>query len=417
MGNELRYDRGQAEIVEKGDGFLRVKVVFAKIGVFPYLTPSGDIRYEAKLPEDLLSELTINSAKGAPVTDDHPPVGDNDGMVNTSNWKAYIKGTLGDEITVIENQKLEAVETIYDANLIADLEAGKKIEVSIGFKTKLDHTPGVFEGEKYDVKQTEIIINHIAHVEEGRAGEDVRAYLDSANGKYAVQIEEGQKKNKSNTRRDSKMTLDEIRKKIAEIFGFKFESDSDDDEDKDTKNDDQNDDDDDVKNDDDDEDKDTKNDDDDEDDDKKTDSKDIKKLKKRLKKAEARADAAEALIKKLGSVTKKHDAAIVFDKAVNRRIQLIETAKAIVPDFKYDGMNERNIMLKVIENTLPFDEGTKLDKKDDVYIEARFDAALAYAKSQANYDIGNSNSSNRIDASAINEKKQKRLNWMKEADK
>ena len=103
MDKELRYDRGTIEIAEKGNDFLRAKVVIARPGVFPYLTPSGDICYEAKLPDDLFSEITINSAKGAPITDGHPPVQDNAGMIDTTNWKEYTKGSLGDAIS-IENK-------------------------------------------------------------------------------------------------------------------------------------------------------------------------------------------------------------------------------------------------------------------------------------------------------------------------
>jgi len=409
LRQELRYDKGSIEISESGDGFLRARVVIARPGVFPYLTKSGDICYEAKLPEDLFSEITINSAKGVPVLDGHPAPDDNGGMVDTTNWEKHVKGALGDTIT-IENQMLEATETIFDAGLISELKSGKKLEVSIGFKTAIDETPGEFEGEKYDVRQTNIIINHIAHVEDGRAGEDVRAYLDSADGLYAVQIEK--KKNKIKTRRDSKMSLEELLKKFLEFLGVKSDSGTDDDDKK--KDNDPDDDDDKKKDSDPDDDDDSKKDndpDDDDDDVKKTDSKDVKKLKKRLREAKARADAAEALAKKLSGDKKRQDAASELDKAVEKRLSLISAASSVIQDFKHDGLSDRDIMLKVIENALPFEAEFKTDKLDDVYIKARFDAAMTLVKERANITVG-AGSGTRIDAAVIEEKKQKRLTVM-----
>ena len=412
MPNELRYDRGSIEIAERGNDFLRAKVVIARPGVFPYLTKSGKIQYEAKLPADLFSEITINSAKGAPVTDGHPPIQDNAGMVDTTNWKEYTKGSLGDTITT-ENDMIEAVETIFDAGLIADLEAGKKLEVSIGFKTEMDYTPGVYAGENYDAKQTKIKINHVAHVDEGRAGEDVRAYLDSMDSKYAVQAdaEDVKKKvNKIKTRSDAKMTFEEFFEKLKSLFGFKSDSEDDPEKEKDKgDNDDPEKDKDKIDNEEEDKEKDKVDEDEEEEtEEKKTDSKDVKKLKRRLKEVKARRDAAEAALKKLKNTQNKQDMKDMFDKAVSDRISLIETAKAVVPEIKQD-MSDRDIMLKVIEKALPFDSGTSLSKLDNVYIKARFDAAMALAKEKANYDVTGKSSVNRIDSAAVEAKKASRL--------
>jgi hypothetical protein len=51
---------------------------------------------------------------------------------------------------------------------------GKQRELSCGYHYKPDMTPGTSpEGEKYDGRMTQIIANHIALVEAGRAGPDV----------------------------------------------------------------------------------------------------------------------------------------------------------------------------------------------------------------------------------------------------
>lgn len=76
MKTSYRYDRGSIEPIERGDGFLRARVKIARDGVFPYIYPNGKIYREAKLADELFSELTIDSAKGIPVTDGHPPISD-----------------------------------------------------------------------------------------------------------------------------------------------------------------------------------------------------------------------------------------------------------------------------------------------------------------------------------------------------
>lgn len=393
--NELRYDRGQIETIERGDGFLRARVSIARAGVFPYLTPSGDIRMEAKLPEDIFSEITINSAKGAPVTDGHPPIDDNHGMVSTANWQKYVKGSLGDTISV-KDDMLDAAETIFDASLIADLEADKKVEVSIGFKTDIDYTPGEYEGTRYDARQTNIRINHLAHVDKGRAGESVRAYLDSADVKYAVQTD-----NNKTTRRDSKMDpkmIIEGIKKFLTFLGVKFDEPAAGDEDgsgdggsgtggeggagTDKIE--------------------------------KTDSgKEIAALHRQIKEQQAKIDALEALSGKQREDKKRADEAAKIDEAVKKRLSLIDTAKSVIPDFKYDGLTDREIMLKVIEKTLPYEQGVKVDELDEVFINARFDAALSLAKEKANI-TGETLTSGRIDEAEIEKKKSKRLTMMEE---
>ena len=51
---------------------------------------------------------------------------------------------------------------------------GKQRELSCGYHYKPDMSPGTSpEGEKYDGRMTQIVANHIALVEAGRAGPDV----------------------------------------------------------------------------------------------------------------------------------------------------------------------------------------------------------------------------------------------------
>ena len=65
--------------------------------------------------------------------------------------------------------------TIWTREGIEAIESGAQTEISCGYRYVADMTSGTsLEGEKYDGRMTQIIANHIALVEAGRAGPDVR---------------------------------------------------------------------------------------------------------------------------------------------------------------------------------------------------------------------------------------------------
>jgi hypothetical protein len=62
---------------------------------------------------------------------------------------------------------------IWRAEDIEDVESKEKCELSAGYYYQPEMIPGVYEGQPYDGRMTEIKANHIALVEAGRAGPDV----------------------------------------------------------------------------------------------------------------------------------------------------------------------------------------------------------------------------------------------------
>lgn len=68
---------------------------------------------------------------------------------------------------------------VWDAIAIRALETGEQDELSCSYHYEADMTPGTYEGEKYDGTMRNIVFNHVAAVEKGRAGPDV-AFGDSA---------------------------------------------------------------------------------------------------------------------------------------------------------------------------------------------------------------------------------------------
>lgn len=370
--NAYRFDRGTVEPIEQGDGFLRCKVTIAKSGVFPYLYPDGSIRLEAKLPEELFSEITLNTAKGVPVTDGHPPITDSAGLITPENAQKYVKGSISDTITV-NGPYLETHETIYNADLIKDLKAGRKREVSIGFKTNIDHTPGEFNGQRYDAAQRNIRINHVGHVEAGRAGSDVCIHLDAAlnNGtEIAVQQQENNKGAfMEKILEGIKNLLDQIKRDSSEpskqepAAGAANNSTASDPKDQ-----------------------------------------EISRLKLQI----------QALEQMLQEKTKLLDEALspaTQDSLLSKRMKLVDTAKGIIPDLKHDGLSDRELKLKVIAATLPFDASVKMDSVDEAIVNARFDASAELARSRAALQGSSSSRMDENDAvKKIQESKNKRLN-------
>ena len=114
-------------------------------------------------PQEVFKPAAIASFEGKPVTDDHPPVG-----LDSSNYSSYTKGVVQNvrRGTGEDDDKLVCDIVIYDATLISKVEAGKR-EISCGYDCQyIDNGDGTWH-------QANIIGNHVAIVDSGRAGRDV----------------------------------------------------------------------------------------------------------------------------------------------------------------------------------------------------------------------------------------------------
>jgi len=161
---------------ESDYGFLTVECVITKTGVMSYLDSDGNLQKEAKLPEDIFAEDTIESAKGVPASKEHP----NEFPIDTSNYTEHMKGMTHTNVVKEDDTYLVVSVTVFDEQLIEEIKTGIREEVSIGLECTLVEESGTYNGEDYDYKQTNIKINHIAFTKKGRAGSDVKARLDSA---------------------------------------------------------------------------------------------------------------------------------------------------------------------------------------------------------------------------------------------
>lgn len=191
--------------VDPQTGFLHASnVPIARVGVFPYLHADGTWTNEAKLPEEILSDSTVESANNKPVTNDHPVEDGENVLVTKSNSRQYAKGFTADNAHV-EGDTLKVGLTIMDPQLIDAIKNDGKQELSIGFQTDVVPISGELKGIKYDSVQRNIQINHVAVVDRAREGHNIRITGDSAQ----MVVNDSQRKEKEMAKDDKKNAFDD----------------------------------------------------------------------------------------------------------------------------------------------------------------------------------------------------------------
>lgn len=157
----------------RGDGYLVADARVARTGIQRYLgsevgrpdLPFVDVY---RPPEEVFSNDSMASFAHIPVTDDHPST-----AVTSDNWKKLAVGQTSDEIAR-DGDKLRIPLMVSDGAAIKKVQDGKR-ELSAGYQCELVWGDGVTEdGKPYQAKQTNIRANHVAIVQRGRAGKDVR---------------------------------------------------------------------------------------------------------------------------------------------------------------------------------------------------------------------------------------------------
>ena len=173
----------------------------SKEGVFPYLghTISEDCEpnkiYKVYRPAKTLQE-SVDSWDNPPkpFIDDHEMLGEGFTAIDERPVQGIIYNP------VCEDGVLYADIAVYSEDLKHNIENGKK-ELSLGYFCKYKKERGVFKGEVYDYIQTDMVGNHIALVDAGRCGSDVKVFdrkctMDSmpVNGSFEMDESTGLKK-------------------------------------------------------------------------------------------------------------------------------------------------------------------------------------------------------------------------------
>lgn len=170
MADKLTFDAAPRRSPE---GYLAVRARAARSGVYDYLgrevDPSGakfksDQVVKVYRPEsEVFSDASVRSFLMKPVTDDHPSV-----AVTSDNHSKFSKGVISKAMRDGDHLAFDLV--FWDAETIRKIEAGKR-ELSNGYGVDLDFTSGTTpDGKAYDAIQRNIVGNHVAVVDAGRAG-------------------------------------------------------------------------------------------------------------------------------------------------------------------------------------------------------------------------------------------------------
>ena len=165
------------KIIDKNDFWFIEKNPITKVGVYPYLgrqisqdCEPDKIYYVLRPKEELFRKETLDSLRLIPLIDGHTMIGKD----FTAPEDKGLDGTLGDNVS-------HDTDTIYnDLKIISnkmkeEIQNGKK-ELSLGYFCRYDKQPGTYKGQRYDYVQRDIIANHLALVDKGRMGADVRVY-------------------------------------------------------------------------------------------------------------------------------------------------------------------------------------------------------------------------------------------------
>ncbi len=183
----VRYDGSKLSKTRRTpQGYVRVDGWLSKVGVQSYRQPDGTVRRELRHPDDVFSAASLASADvGTPITVGHP------GLLDTHNTQDHRVGALVQRARA-DGQRVASEFQVETADAIARIESGELCECSAGYTVDLDETPGVWEGKRYDARQVNIVLNHVALLPRGhgRAGSDVGLRLDAADAVYCEDSED-----------------------------------------------------------------------------------------------------------------------------------------------------------------------------------------------------------------------------------
>lgn len=174
----LAFDKATVRKKDQ-DGKLHVAIShITKAMVCPYfgheIPNYKDLGLDANTVYNLLRdpnelEKAAHTFNKLPVLSKHEPVFVG---LTDQDFKPFLIGFSGDD-SVYNAPYIDNSLVIYDSVAIAAIEQSAQKEISCGYRYKPVMTKGIYDGVEYDGVMTDIVGNHIAIVESGRAGSDV----------------------------------------------------------------------------------------------------------------------------------------------------------------------------------------------------------------------------------------------------
>lgn len=310
----LRIDQGELKPAKKrADGSLIFDGYLTRTGVFHYRMKDGSILREYRSPDEVFKAEALDSLQLVAVTNDHP-----DEFVDIKNAKQISVGAVGTDVRK-DGKFIRATLAVTDAETIQAITDGKT-QLSCGYSADVIKKSGISpDGEIYDAIQTNILYNHVAIVDRGRAGPEVRIRLDAAE-----MVSDSDQISKA---KDSTVTLEQALLAKAEA-------------------------------------------------DKRADAaeQNLKTEKARADKAEGERDALQAQAAK--AEKERNDAVASIKGAVKARAKLERDALAAAPKLDVADLEDQEIMIAVIKTV----DGDDVDPKASIdYLRGRFDAVCKLA--------------------------------------
>lgn len=191
------------------EGYLKDNPIVTRTGIFEYTNADGTVSRELRLPEDVFAPESLQSYKGKPVIITHDA-----GLVNKDNVAHEQIGTILSD-GYQDHDKVRAEIIIHDTD---ELKSCGLRELSLGYNLDLEYTSGVWNGQHYDAIQRNIRINHLALVQEARAGETARLNIDGRDENKNFKEDSSMKKNikKTGKRSDGVLTPEQLAQAIEE---------------------------------------------------------------------------------------------------------------------------------------------------------------------------------------------------------
>ena len=200
-------DKNISKRSKDDNGFLIIKNnPIAKAGVFEYLlseiesdiSENDDKIVKVFRPFEDLTKIK-DSFANKPVKFNHIWVGEDDNKAD---------GAIGSTITIDkENLMLRADLIIYNPELINAIENDNLVELSPGYTGAVEKANGIFNGEPYEYIQKIICVNHLAVVDKGRSGPDLK--IEDSKNKILKEYEKMKTKFKDRLLNKIKRILDE----------------------------------------------------------------------------------------------------------------------------------------------------------------------------------------------------------------
>ena len=213
--DKTRTDGVLAELTP--EGFLRCEAMLTRIGVFDYEDAEGNSWGEFRDASEVFAGDSLDSFRMVVITDDHPA-----DMVSAENVKDVQVGHVGSDVRR-DGDHVRASLLITDTKIIRSIQDGK-VELSCGYFAQVVQDAGVApDGTPFTSRQTKIRGNHLALVEQGRAGPSCRLLLDSGDAITKQDIRMPKKKKSTEDKKDARVIVGgaefDVPDEVAEALG------------------------------------------------------------------------------------------------------------------------------------------------------------------------------------------------------